>query len=112
VTLPLPRRHWRSDRPLPSSIEALAEPFGAFPSWVPVHRIRARCGKERLLNEALATSASATCHSGTSSPCPAHEGCGGWATKAELLTDPDGASNRPVLRGGWNQGLARREGFL
>ena len=36
-------------RPLPTAAEALAEPFGAFPSWF--MRITCdRCGKDRMLS--------------------------------------------------------------
>ena len=44
---PIPRRHWRSygDYPLPTGVEALVEPFRAFPSWF--MRITCdRCGTE------------------------------------------------------------------
>ena len=50
---PIPKRHWSSygGGPLPSSREALGEPFRAFPSWF--MRITCdRCGKDRMLNEA------------------------------------------------------------
>jgi hypothetical protein len=43
---PIPRRYWRrhGTGPLPSSVEALDEPFNAFPSWF--LRITCdRCGK-------------------------------------------------------------------
>ena len=52
---PVPVRHWRSygDAPLPSVLEALDEPFAAFPSWF--MRITCdRCGKDRMRNEAHA----------------------------------------------------------
>jgi hypothetical protein len=48
-----PTRHWRSygDEPLPTSAEALGQPFAAFPSWF--LRITCdRCGKDSMLNEA------------------------------------------------------------
>jgi hypothetical protein len=47
-----PRRHWRSygDGPLPSPLEAPAEPFDAFPSWF--LRIECdRCGKVQWINQ-------------------------------------------------------------
>ena len=50
---PVPRRHWRSygDDPLPTSREALNEPFGAFPSWF--MRITCdRCGKDQMKHRA------------------------------------------------------------
>ena len=49
---PVPRRHWRSygNDPLPSGIEALDEPFAAFPSWF--LRIECdRCGKVQMIAE-------------------------------------------------------------
>jgi hypothetical protein len=49
----VPARHWRSygDHPLPSGEEALGEPLRAFPSWF-LRVVCARCGKERMINEA------------------------------------------------------------
>jgi hypothetical protein len=72
----------------------LAEPFAAFPSWF--LRIECdRCGKvvmhdephaarwrERRLADILRRMR--------------HDGCGGRARKAELLTGIEGASSRPV----------------
>ena len=93
-----PKRHWRSygEYPLPTGAEALDEPFAAFPSWS--LRIECdRCGKVRMISE-------------THIPVPAvtllrdiieqmrHDGCGGRAGKAELLTGIEGVSSRPVRR--------------
>jgi hypothetical protein len=93
------QRHWRSygtDHPLPSPAEALAEPFAAFPSWF--LRIECdRCGKVVLHNEAHA----ARWRERTLADILAwmrHDGCGGRALKAELLTGIEGASSRPVRR--------------
>ena len=52
---PSPKRHWGSDGedPLPSGVEALDQPFAAFPSWF--LRIECdRCGKVQVVNEARA----------------------------------------------------------
>jgi hypothetical protein len=46
-------RHWRSygNDPLPTGVEALDEPFSAFPSWF--LRIEcARCGNAQMINQA------------------------------------------------------------
>ena len=87
----IPVRHWRSygNDPLPSGIEALDEPFAAFPSWF--LRIECdRCGKVQMINEDH--------FARPNMPIRAilakmrHDGCGGRAGKAELF------SNRPVRK--------------
>ena len=94
---PIPVRHWRryDGAPLPSGPDALGEPFSAFPSWY--LRIACnRCGQERMVNEVH------TAHRDL--PLSdildkmRHDGCGGLAGKAELLTGVAGASSRPVRR--------------
>jgi hypothetical protein len=75
--------------------EALEEPFRAFPSWF--MRINCdRCGKDRMLNKAHVK------RSDMLIPViiarMRHDGCGGRAGKAELLTGIEGASSRPVRR--------------
>ena len=94
---PPPARHWRSygDDKLPTGAEALAEPFAAFPSWF--MRIECdRCGKVQMINEVH--------FARPKMPIRAilakmrHDGCGGRAGKAELLTGIEGASSRPVRR--------------
>ena len=86
-------RHWRSygTDPLPSSAEALDEPFAAFPSWF--LRIECdRCGKTVMHNEA---------HAARWRDWRArmrHDGCGALAGKAEMLTGIEGAASRPVRR--------------
>ena len=98
------KRHWRSygSDPLPSGAEALDEPFAAFPSWF--LRIECdRCGKVRMISEthipvpdvALLREILA---------CMRHDGYGGRAGQAELLTGIEGVSSRPVRR------LVLREG--
>ena len=95
----VPRRHWRSygAEPLPTPREALREPFAAFPSWF--LRIECdRCGKERMLNEAHATDAQRYMLLRDLLARARHEGCGGRAAKAELLTGAEAASSGPVRR--------------
>jgi hypothetical protein len=100
-----PPRHWRSytDDPLPTGLEALAEPFAAFPSWF--LRIECdRCGKVRMLNETHVTPGQRNMLLRDLLARARHEGCGGRAPKAELLTGAEGVSSRQVrrivLRGG------------
>src|SRR5215472_14107971 len=91
----VPERRWWSSGtdPLPTPQEALQQPMWAFPSWI--LRIECdRCGKVRMISE-------------THIPVPdmtllrdiidkmRHDGCGGRAGKAELLTGIEGASSRP-----------------
>ena len=77
-----PERHWRSygDDPLPTPVEALAEPFAAFPSWF--LRIECdACGKVRMVNEPWRNRRLSDILKRMR-----HEGCGGLAAKAELLS--------------------------
>ena len=95
---PIPARHWRSDgtEPLPSGPEAMGEPFAAFPSWF----LRITCdrrGKVQMVSEA-------PCRSATFISRMRHDGCGGLAGKAELLTGIEGVSSRPV------RGIVLRDG--
>jgi hypothetical protein len=90
-----PARHWRSygDEPLPTPAEALAEPFATFPSWF--LRIECdRCGKVQMVNEAHAAWRDRLLRDMLARM--RHEGCGGRAGKAELLTGIEGVSSRPV----------------
>ena len=94
-----PARHWRSytDDPLPTPAEALAEPFAAFPSWF--LRIECdRCGKVRMLHQAHVTAGQRRMLLRDFLVRARHEGCGGRAAKAELMTGVDGVSSRPVRR--------------
>ena len=78
-----------------SGREAPDEPFRAFPSWF--MRVTCdRCGKERMFSEV---------HSAQRAmPIRAildrmrHDGCGGRAGKAELVSGIEGASSRPVRK--------------
>lgn len=92
-----PKRHWRSygTAPLPSGAEALGEPFSAFPSWF--LRVECdRCGKAQMVNQAH--------QRWDDQPIREilarmrHDGCGGRAGKAELLTGLASTSSRPVRR--------------
>ena len=96
-----PRRHWRSygADPLPSGPEALAEPLRAFPLWF--LRIECecdRCGKDRMLNEVHTPLLQRAMTLRDLLTHMRHDGCGGRAGKAELLTDIAAASSRPVRR--------------
>ncbi len=89
-------------RPLPSGAEALGEPLAAFPSWF--LRIECdRCGKTQMVNESHAVLWRHRTLRDILAPMR-HDGCGGRAAKAELLTGVEGVSSRPVrsivLRGG------------
>jgi hypothetical protein len=88
---------WRSygDHPLPSPDDALDEPLAAFPSWY--LRITCdRCGKERMVNEMHMPQHDLPLRDILERA--RHDGCGGRAGKAELLTGIKGASSRPVRR--------------
>ena len=94
-----PQRHWRSygTDPLPSPAEALAEPFAAFASWF--LRIECdRCGKAWMVNEAHVPKRQRDMLLRALLSRIRHDGCGGHALKAELLTGIEGASSRPVRR--------------
>jgi hypothetical protein len=93
----VPLRHWRSygNDPLPTGSEALDEPFDAFPSWF--LRIECdRCGKVQMVNQVH----SAQTHMAirTILDRMRHDGCGGRAGRAELLTGIEGVSSRPVRK--------------
>jgi hypothetical protein len=88
-----PQRHWRSygTDPLPTAAEALDEPFSAFPSWF--MRITCdRCGKVQMVNRWRDRTLRAILAR------MRHDGCGGLAGKAELLSGIEGVSSRPVRR--------------
>ena len=97
--MPVPQRHWRSygTAPLPTPREALDRPLSAFPSWF--LRIECdRCGKATMLNEAHTGERRGTMLLRVLISRMRHEGCGGRAGRAELLTGIDGVSSRPVRR--------------
>ena len=94
---PVPKRHWRTygNDPLPTGAEALDEPFAAFPSWF--LRIECdRCGKVQMVNEAHSARRAMPIRDILAKM--RHDGCGGRAGKAELLTGIEGVSSRPVRR--------------
>jgi hypothetical protein len=96
---PMPERHWRSDGddPLPSTVEALREPFSAFPSWF----LRITCdryGEDRLINETQASARQRDMPLRSLITRMRHDGCGGGAGKAELLTEIEDVSIRPVRK--------------
>ena len=92
-----PARHWRpyGDDTLPTSAEALDEPFAAFPSWFLGIECD-RCGKVQMINEAHVH-----WHDRTLRHILArmrHDGCGGRPGRVELVTCIEGVSGRPVRR--------------
>jgi hypothetical protein len=100
---PTPQRHWRGNGndPLPTGSEALDEPFDAFPSWF--LRIACdRCGKLQMVNRAHMRFSDRTLR--VILDRMRHDGCGGRARKAELISGVAGVRSRPVRR------IALREG--
>jgi hypothetical protein len=85
------------DYPLPSAEEALQASLRAFPSWF-LHIVCDRCGKGRMLNEAHVTAGQRNLRLRDFIARARHEGCGGRAAKAELMTGADGVSSRPARR--------------
>jgi hypothetical protein len=92
-----PARHWRSygDAPLPTPAEALDEPFSAFPSWF-LQITCDRCGKDRMLFETYTPQRDMLIRDIIK--LMRHAGCGGRASKVELISGIEGASSRPVRR--------------
>jgi hypothetical protein len=91
------QQRWRPNgtRPLPSTEEALAQPFRAFPGWF--LRIECPgCGKLRMLNEAHAAPALRDMPLGDILALDRHEGCDGRAQKAELRSTAKRVGGRPV----------------
>jgi hypothetical protein len=95
----VPTRHWRSygTDPLPTAQEALQQPMRAFPSWF-LKVTCDRCGKDRILNEAHMTEHQRSVVLRVLISRMRHEGCGGRAGRAELLTGIDGVSSQPVRK--------------
>jgi hypothetical protein len=93
----IPRRFWRrhGTGPLPTGAVALDEPLNAFPSWF-LRITCARCGQERMVNQVHAAQSDLPIR--TILDRMRHDGCGGKAGKAELITGVEGASSRPVRR--------------
>jgi hypothetical protein len=92
-----PQRHWRSydTEPLPSGQEALDEPFAAFPSWF-MQITCDRCGKDRMLSEIYTPQRDMLIREIIK--LMRHAGCGGRASKVELVSGIEGVSSRPVRR--------------
>jgi hypothetical protein len=93
----VPVRHWRSygSDPLPTAAEAVGEPLAAFPSWF--LRIECdRCSQVQMVNEAHARWRDRTLRDILARM--RHDGCGGLAGKAELLSGIAGVSSRPVRK--------------
>jgi hypothetical protein len=89
-----PQRHWRSygNEPLPSGAEALDQPLAAFPSWF--LRIECdRCGKVQMVDEAHARWRDRSLRAILARM--RHDGCGGLAGKAELLSGIEGVRGSP-----------------
>jgi hypothetical protein len=96
---PPPERHWRSygNDPLPTPLEAMQQPMRAFPSWF--LRIECdRCGKPVMHNEVHMTEHQRGMVLRVLPSRMRHDGCGGRAARAELLTGIDGVSSQPVRR--------------
>jgi hypothetical protein len=93
----VPRRHWRSygNDPLPSGEQALDEPLRAFPSWY-LRIVCDRCGKDLLISETYMLHGQMRIREILDRM--RHDGCGGRAGRAELLTGIEGVSSRPVRR--------------
>ena len=92
-----PARHWRtySNDKLPTGAEALDEPFSALPSWF--LRITCnRCGKRQIINETHAAWRDRSLRQILARM--RHDGCGGRAGRAELLSGAEGVSSRPVRK--------------
>jgi hypothetical protein len=93
-----PARHWRSygTEALPTAAEALQQPLAAFPSWF-LRITCERCGKVVMHNESHAARWRDRRLADILGQMR-HDGCGGHAAKAELLTGVEGVSSRPVRR--------------
>ena len=94
----VPKRRWWSSGtdPLPTPQEALQQPMRAFPSWI--LRIECdRCGKVRMISESHIPMPDMTLLREILDHMR-HDGCGGRAGKAELLTGIASASSRPVRK--------------
>ena len=92
-----PARHWRrhGTEPLPTGAEALDEPFNAFPSWF-LRITCARCGQERTVNQVHVAKSDLALRDILERM--RHDGCGGRAGRAELLSGIESVSSRPVRK--------------
>jgi hypothetical protein len=97
VTAALPIHRPYGDDPLPTPEDSLGMSLRAFPSWF--LRIECdRCGKVRMLNQAHATAAQGNLRLRDFIARARHEGCGGSALRAELVTSADSTSGERVRR--------------
>jgi ribosomal protein S27E len=88
---PVASRHWRTygnNYPLPTGIEALDEPFAAFPSWF-LRVTCERCGHERMFSKVHSAQRAMLIR--TILAKMRHDGCGG---QGRWSCSP--ASSRPV----------------
>jgi hypothetical protein len=92
-----PPRHWLSygTDPLPLPHDAMHEPFAAFPSWY-LRVTCGRCGKVRIVNEVHTPQRDLPMREIIKRM--RHDGCGGGAGRAELLTGIEGVTSRPVRK--------------
>jgi hypothetical protein len=81
------RRTYGNDSPLLTGAEALQQPLSAFPSWF-LRVTCERCGYERMVNEAHAPWRNRSLFDILHRM--RHDGCGGLAGKAALLTGIEG----------------------
>jgi hypothetical protein len=93
----VPRRYWGSSEQLPTPAEAMDLPLRSFPNWI-LRITCERCFKDRMLSEASAPPRQRDMPLGILLARARHDGCGGGAGRAELLTGIEGASSRPVRR--------------
>jgi hypothetical protein len=91
---PPPERHWRSygTESLPTAAEALQQPMRAFPSWF-LKVTCARSFKDRMLNESHMTEGQRGMVLRVLLSRMRHDGCGGRAARAELLTGIEGRAS-------------------
>jgi hypothetical protein len=96
---PPPERHWRNygTDPLPTPQEALQQPMRAFPSWF-LKITCDRCGKDSMLSEVHMSERRGGIVLRVLISRMRHDGCGGRAGRAELVTGVEGVSSRPVRR--------------
>ena len=93
-----PERSWRSygTDPLPiGAAQAMGEPFSAFPSWL-LRVTCDRCGKDRMFAETHFAQRDMLLRDIIKRM--RHDGCGGRAGRAELVTGIEGVTSRPVRR--------------
>jgi hypothetical protein len=92
-----PGRRWHGggDDPLPTGEAALNEPLRAFPSWT-LRVVCEQCGDDALFCET--NSARNNMLIRDMLALMRHDGCGGRAGKAELISGIEDDSSRPVRK--------------